>query len=195
MDLGDITPAVAASVGVAISGTPGETADDLLRNADVAMYAAKASSRGRAQVFHSILRAEAVARSEVASLLRGVEARCELVLDYQPIVELAGAAVVGLEALVRWQPPNRPLLMPDKFIDLAEQTGDIVQVSEGGYSGMLNLARKAMKLVFMRRADAGLQVVEVDLARVFADSAAGRMGPAGSYQRVAATLPYDEDPS
>jgi diguanylate cyclase (GGDEF)-like protein len=126
MEVNGVTTNVAASIGIAMSGTFGETADDLLRNADVAMYAAKASSRGRAQVFQSILRADAVARSEVVSQLRGVEARGELQLDYQPIVELTGRAVVGLEALVRWQPPNRPLLMPDKFIDLAEQTGDIV---------------------------------------------------------------------
>jgi oligogalacturonide lyase len=70
-----------------------------------------------------------------------------------------------------------------------EASGDIVQVSEGGYQGMLNLARKSMKLYFMRTGAAGLQVVEVDLARVFADSAAGRMGAADSYQRVAGTVP------
>ena len=126
MDLMDFQTMVAASIGVAMSGTFGETADDLLRNADVAMYAAKSSSRGRAQVFQSVLRADAVARTELARLLRGVEGRGELRLDYQPIVELDGGAVVGLEALVRWQPPDRPLMMPDKFIDLAEQTGDIV---------------------------------------------------------------------
>jgi diguanylate cyclase (GGDEF)-like protein len=126
LDVNGTTTRVAASIGVALSGTLGETADDLLRNADVAMYAAKASSRGRAQVFESILRDDAVARGELASLLRGVETRDELRLDYQPIVELADGAVIGLEALVRWQPPDRPLQMPDKFIDLAEQTGDIV---------------------------------------------------------------------
>ena len=117
---------VAASIGVAMGGAIGETADDLLRNADVAMYAAKATSRGRAQVFQSVLRIDAVARGELAGLLRGVEQRGELRLDYQPIVELVGGAVIGLEALVRWQPPDRPLLMPEMFIDLAEQTGDIV---------------------------------------------------------------------
>lgn len=69
-----------------------------------------------------------------------------------------------------------------------EKTGDIVQVTEGGYTGMLNLARHSMKLYFMRRAEAGLQVVEVDLAKVFADSAAGHMQPASSYQRVCGTL-------
>jgi oligogalacturonide lyase len=70
-----------------------------------------------------------------------------------------------------------------------EKTGDIVQVTEGGYEGMLNAARKSMKLYFLRRAGDARQVVEVDLARVLADSAAGRMQPAGTYQRVAATLP------
>ena len=79
------------SIGVALSGGEDETADDLLRNADVAMYAAKASSRGRAEVFRSTLRAEAAARQDLAALLRGVEQRGELRLDYQPIVELGRA--------------------------------------------------------------------------------------------------------
>jgi diguanylate cyclase (GGDEF)-like protein len=126
VELGDASPAIAASIGVALSGSDDETADDLLRNADAAMYAAKASSRGRAEVFRSALRAEAAARTDVAAQLRGVEQRGELRLDYQPIVELGGGAVVGLEALVRWQPPDRPLLMPGQFIDIAEETGDIV---------------------------------------------------------------------
>jgi diguanylate cyclase (GGDEF)-like protein len=117
---------VAASIGVAMSGGFGQSADDLLRNADMAMYAAKGTSRGRAQVFQNALRADAAARVDLAGLLRGVEARGELLLDYQPIIDLERGGVVGLEALVRWQPPDRPLLMPDRFIDLAEQTGDIV---------------------------------------------------------------------
>ena len=126
IELGDISPAIAASIGVALSGTEDETADDLLRNADIAMYEAKGSSRGRAEVFRSALRAERAARSDLAAQLRGVEQRGELRLDYQPIVDLGTAGVVGLEALVRWQPPDRPLLMPNHFIDLAEETGDIV---------------------------------------------------------------------
>ena len=128
LELGDASPRIAASIGVALSGTAGETADDLLRNADVAMYAAKASSRGRAEVFRSAQRAEAAERSDLAALLRGVDERGELRLDYQPIVQLGtdAGAVVGLEALVRWQLPDRPLMMPGQFIDLAEETGDIV---------------------------------------------------------------------
>jgi oligogalacturonide lyase len=83
----------------------------------------------------------------------------------------------------------RSNLMRGEAMAVNEASGDIVQVSEGGYQGMLNLARKSMKLYFMRTGTAGLQVVEVDLAHVFADSAAGRMGAADSYQRVAGTVP------
>ncbi|QBE62784.1 hypothetical protein [Pseudoduganella lutea] len=74
-----------------------------------------------------------------------------------------------------------------------EATGDIVQVTEGGYSGMLNIAQKSMKLFFMRPgAEQGvLQIVEVDLAAVFRDSAAGRMKPAAEYQRIAGTTPAE----
>jgi oligogalacturonide lyase len=83
----------------------------------------------------------------------------------------------------------RSNLVRGEALAVNEASGDIVQVTQGGYQGMLNLARKSMKLYFMRTLGAGLQVVEVDLARVFADSAAGRMQSADSYQRVAGTLP------
>ncbi|QJE01971.1 hypothetical protein HH212_19715 [Massilia forsythiae] len=87
----------------------------------------------------------------------------------------------------------RSRLADGEALAVNEASGDIVQVSEGGYQGMLNLARKSMKLYFMRKpkdaGGGGLQIVEVDLARVFADSAAGKMQPAASYQRVAGILP------
>ena len=105
-----------------------ETADDLLRNADVAMYAAKGSSRGGAEIFRPALREGAAERAERAARLRGVEERDELRLDYQPIVELATNRIDGLEALVRWQPPDGPVLMPSDWIDLAEESGDIVPI-------------------------------------------------------------------
>lgn len=82
----------------------------------------------------------------------------------------------------------RSRLAGSEALAVNEQTGDIVQVTEGGYTGMLNLARKSMKLYFMRRQD-GMQIVEVDLGRVLADSEQGRMQSASAYQRVAATLP------
>ncbi|MYN08650.1 hypothetical protein GTP77_15030 [Massilia sp. FT127W] len=85
----------------------------------------------------------------------------------------------------------RSRLAGGEALAVNEQTGDIVQVSEGGYTGMLNLARKAMKLYFMRPdSNKGrLQIVEVDLARLFADSAAGTMKAASEYQRVAGITP------
>jgi oligogalacturonide lyase len=83
----------------------------------------------------------------------------------------------------------RSHLAGNEAMAVNEKTGAIVQVTEGGYEGMLNVARKSMKLYFLRRAGDGKQVVEVDLARVLADSAAGRMEDASRYQRVAATLP------
>jgi oligogalacturonide lyase len=79
-------------------------------------------------------------------------------------------------------------LVRNEAMAVNERTGDIVQVTEGGYTGMLNLARKSMKLYAMRRADSGLQIIEVDLARLLADSAAGKMQAASTYQRVCATL-------
>jgi EAL domain-containing protein (putative c-di-GMP-specific phosphodiesterase class I) len=126
MDLVEVPTRISASIGVALSGHDGETADDLLRDADLAMYTAKTSSQGQAQAYHAGLRVRSAQRRELAARLKGIELRGELRLDYQPIIELEGGAVVGLEALVRWQPPDRPLLMPDEFIDLAEQTGDIL---------------------------------------------------------------------
>jgi oligogalacturonide lyase len=79
-------------------------------------------------------------------------------------------------------------LVRNEAMAVNERTGDIVQVTEGGYTGMLNLARKSMKLYAMRRADSGLQIIEVDLARLLADSAAGKMQAASTYQRVCATM-------
>ena len=117
---------VGASVGVAI-GAPGDkTADELLRNADFAMYQAKSLGKGRYGIFEPQMRAAALERLELANLLRAAMERDELVLHYQPIVDLKTGGVRGLEALVRWQQPERGLLMPDDFISIAEETGLIV---------------------------------------------------------------------
>lgn len=83
----------------------------------------------------------------------------------------------------------RSRLAQGEAMAVNEKTGDIVQASEGGYEGMLNAARKSMKLVFLRRAENTKQVIEVDLEHLFADSAAHKLQPASVYQRVAATLP------
>ena len=128
MALGRATVHTAASIGVAMGGDASETADELLRNADVAMYAAKTSSRGGVEIFRPALRELVAERGARAARLRGVEERGELRLDFQPIVELKGGRIVGAEALVRWQPPDGPVLMPGEWIDLAEETGEIVPI-------------------------------------------------------------------
>jgi len=130
IELDGSLPRVGASIGVALSGVGDESADDLLRNADIAMYAAKAGGRGRVELFHAELLEQAAARSELGARLRGAADRDELRLDYQPIVELANGtgAVVGLEALVRWHPPGDAIHPPADFIGLAEETGEIVPI-------------------------------------------------------------------
>ncbi|HEX2755500.1 MAG TPA: EAL domain-containing protein, partial [Candidatus Limnocylindrales bacterium] len=128
MSIGHAEVRIAASIGVALGGAGQESADDLLRNADVAMYAAKGSSRGGAEIFRPSLRDGATERAEMAARLRGIEERDELRLDYQPIVELATNRIEGVEALVRWQPSDGPVLMPTEWIELAEESGDIVPI-------------------------------------------------------------------
>jgi diguanylate cyclase (GGDEF)-like protein len=129
IQLGDTAVRIAASIGVALGGGgTNDVADDLLRNADVAMYAAKHGSRGGAELFRPALREGATERAERAARLRGIEDRDELRLDYQPIVELGTNRIEGVEALVRWQPPDGPVLMPSDWIDLAEEGGEIVPI-------------------------------------------------------------------
>jgi diguanylate cyclase (GGDEF)-like protein len=109
-----------ASVGVADAGA------DLLRNADLAMYAAKAAGSNRCALFSEDMHVEALARLDRREQLERAIEREELVLHYQPIVALDGGAPVGFEALVRWQHPERGLLGPGEFIPLAEESGLIV---------------------------------------------------------------------
>jgi diguanylate cyclase (GGDEF)-like protein len=119
----------AASIGVAWAWE-GATADEILRNADVAMYAAK--DRGKAQVaeFEAAMHADAVERLELTGALANAIETGELVLQYQPIVDLASREIVDIEALVRWAHPTRGRLAPDRFIPLAESSGLIIALGE-----------------------------------------------------------------
>ena len=116
---------IKASVGVAIGRRGVEDADALLRNADVAMYAAKAGGKDRFEVFRPEMHADMVQRLELEAELRHAADRGELVLHYQPIVELASGRITRVEALVRWAHPTRGLLGPLAFIPLAEEQGMI----------------------------------------------------------------------
>ena len=123
--VGDTAVSVQPSIGIDLGAGGSETVDDLLRNADAAMYAAKTAGGGRRQVFQTELRHDAAVRGQLARQLEGADERGELRLDYQPIVDLETGRIVALESLVRWQPADRPLLMPASFIGLAEETGAI----------------------------------------------------------------------
>ena len=128
IELGDASPFVGASIGYALSGPDSRTSEDLLRNADIAMYAAKAAGRGQIVAFRRDLLDTASARSELAALLRGAESRHELQLHFQPVVNLDDGSPVGLEALVRWQPEGHLLHLPAEFLELAEETGEILPI-------------------------------------------------------------------
>ena len=116
---------VRASIGIALA-LPGTTTDELLRNADAAMYAAKRGGKARYEFFVPVMHEEALAKFEVQGDLDRGLARSEFVLYYQPIVDLASGSVAGVEALVRWSHPSHGLLPPASFIPVAEETGAIV---------------------------------------------------------------------
>jgi diguanylate cyclase (GGDEF)-like protein len=114
---------VGASLGVAAWIGPERDADNLIRDADVAMYAAKVAGRGRYRLFEPSMRLAAMARAELEADLRVALDRAEFELRYQPIVDLAGGGLLGLEALVRWRHPRRGLLLPREFVTVAEEIG------------------------------------------------------------------------
>lgn len=118
---------VSASIGIALS-TSGETPEDLLRNADTAMYQAKINGKARFEHFSEGLRRRAITRFETETGLRkAIEAK-QLVVYYQPIVSLAERRIRGFEALVRWIHPDRGLVPPGEFISIAEESDLIVLI-------------------------------------------------------------------
>ncbi len=119
---------VSASVGVVLAN-PGYTRPEaMLRDADTAMYCAKAEGPGHVRVFDETMRERADRRFDLASELARALERGEFRVYYQPIVDLAAGRPVGFEALVRWQHPERGLLLPGDFIAVAEETGLIIQL-------------------------------------------------------------------
>jgi diguanylate cyclase (GGDEF)-like protein/PAS domain S-box-containing protein len=116
---------LSASIGIAIAG-PADSPETLLRDADAAMYRAKAAGKGRWELFDEEMRSSARLRLETENALHRALERNELRNFYQPIVDISSGTCAGAEALVRWQHPERGLVAPDSFIDLAEESGLIV---------------------------------------------------------------------
>src|SRR6478672_6542322 len=127
LTVGDRAVWAGASIGLCF-GLRGQSADNLLRDADTAMYAAKANGRGNVQIFRPEMHHAAKERLHIASDFGAAIAQSQLLLYYQPIVELSNRRIIGAEALVRWRHPIRGLLQPTDFITIAEDSGHIIEL-------------------------------------------------------------------
>jgi diguanylate cyclase (GGDEF)-like protein/PAS domain S-box-containing protein len=137
---------ISASIGIAMPGSDEETPDDVLRNADIAMYQAKRRGPARYELFTDSMR---VSRSDMLTLeadLRGALSRSEFVLHYQPIYQQHERRIIGLEALIRWKHPKRGLLLPAEFLPLAEEVGLMLPM---GWWALREACTEARKLMDM----------------------------------------------
>jgi diguanylate cyclase (GGDEF)-like protein len=130
--IGNQALTISASIGIACArdaeGPPEEAAEELVRNADVAMYMAKANGKSGFALFDPGMHAAVRDRHELSSQLQRAVDLDQLTLVYQPIVELATGQVAGLEALVRWHHPERGMIAPGQFIEIAEENGAILPI-------------------------------------------------------------------
>ncbi len=148
-----------ASLGIALSSTGYDRAEDLLRDADTAMYRAKSEGRGRRVFFDPAMHERAMARLHLENDLRRAVDRQEFEVYFQPLVELAGGRLRGFEALVRWRHPERGMMAPVDFLPVAQETG----LSQRIGWWVLGEACRRMKAWQQRFAWAGELAVSVNL--------------------------------
>lgn len=127
IEIGEVRIICGTSIGLTV-GEPGQTVDDLVMEADTAMYAAKAEQRSSVRVFEPALLYARRLQGLMITELREAIRTDQLVLYFQPVVALDSGRIEGAEALVRWNHPDRGLVMPDEFIPLAEETGIIIDL-------------------------------------------------------------------
>jgi diguanylate cyclase (GGDEF)-like protein len=157
---------VSCSIGISVYPDDGRDAESLIRNADAAMYHAKELGRANYQFFTEQMNQAASRRLNLESDLRRAISRDELRVHYQPIVEAASGRVAAHEALVRWQHPERGLVHPAEFIQLAEETGQILKIGEW----ILGEACRWTTFIGARSHDGGDLQIAVNLsARQFND--------------------------
>jgi diguanylate cyclase (GGDEF)-like protein/PAS domain S-box-containing protein len=129
LQLGEHEAFTTVSIGMVISTDDYAFATDMIRDADTAMYSAKMAGKARAVLFDPMMHVQAMSQLRLEADLRWAVDRGELRVHYQPIVSLEDGGLVGVEALVRWEHPQRGLLYPDSFLTIAEETGLIVPIS------------------------------------------------------------------
>ncbi|OCP02310.1 MULTISPECIES: EAL domain-containing protein [unclassified Ensifer] len=130
MDTNRDPTAVGVSIGAAIFPVDGQVADQLRNNADIALYRAKQSGKGIGCFFDRAMDAAVRTRRQIENDLRHAVLRRQFFLEYQPLVEVQSDRIIGYEALLRWDHPQRGLIGPDVFIPIAEESGSIIQIGE-----------------------------------------------------------------
>jgi diguanylate cyclase (GGDEF)-like protein/PAS domain S-box-containing protein len=171
---------VTTSIGIALAGG-GELAEDLVRDADAAMHRAKERGRARYELFDEGMRGRAISRLRVENDLRRALERNELILHYQPLVSLRDRAIVSVEALVRWDHPDRGRIAPAEFIPVAEENGLIESIGRW----VLDRACRQGAAWYRERPDAPPLSMSVNLSaaqvanRVLADTVATALRASG----------------
>jgi len=146
-----------ASIGIALTGEHAGTAEELLRNADIAMYVAKSDERSHYAIYEPRFHQRLRERQELAIELRRALERDEIVVHYQPVVSLETGAIEAFEALVRWEHPERGLLVPDEFLGIAEESGLIIDLGATIIGQALSQVRNWQETI-PSAADVGLWV-------------------------------------
>lgn len=156
-----------ASIGITLSVSGYESGDEVLHDADTAMYRAKSSGRGRYEIFDTEMHSRALSQIQLESDLRRAVQQGQFVVHYQPVISIDGGAITGFEALVRWNHPQRGILLPREWMAAADQTGLMVDI---GYYVLASACRQ-MRSWDQHFRDTGIQLyVGVNLSdRQFRD--------------------------